>query len=80
MKGQDRIAYQYKTRILLVGVPDALKHLKNEIHARKNEIGLNFGNKFAAPLLWLLKGSAQRAPFQRAPVENLNSSRILVEF
>ena len=32
------------TRIFLVGVPDALKHLKN----LKNEIGMNAGKKNAA--------------------------------
>ena len=38
------------TKTVLIGVPDVLKHLKNEMHAWKNEIGMNFGNKFPPPL------------------------------
>ena len=32
IKGQDRLAFQYTLKSL-IGVPDVLKHLKNEIHA-----------------------------------------------
>ena len=41
MQGQRQGSIPGCTRIFRIGVPDALKHLKNEMHTRKKEIGMN---------------------------------------